>query len=75
MAVSLKEAEYSTDIILHRVEQLVSERNNLRKELSRKSAGNLEQDKAFVMSYQNSVIDNFYASQKITKLENLLMIR
>ena len=48
MAVNLNDAEYFADTIMSRVEQMLNEREILRRELSRKSDGTLEQDKAFV---------------------------
>ena len=75
MAVNLNDAEYFADTIMSRVEQLLNERDILRRELSRKSDGTLEQDKAFVMSYQDNVVDNAAASEKIARLEHMLLIR
>lgn len=75
MAINLNDAEYFADTIMSRVEQLLNERDILRRELSRKSDGTLEQDKSFVRAYQNNVIDNASASEKITRLEHMLLIR
>lgn len=75
MAVNLNDAEYFADTIMSRVEQLLNERDILRRELSRKSDGTLEQDKSFVRAYQNNVIDNAAAADKITRLEHMLLIR
>lgn len=75
MAVSLNDAEYFADTIMSRVEQLLNERDILRRELSRKSDGTLEHDKAFVRAFQNSVIDNASASEKIARLEHMLLTR
>ncbi len=74
MAANLN-VEYFADTIMNRVEQLINERNTLRRELARKSDGTLERDKAFVRAYQDSVADNSAASEKIARLEHLLMIR
>ena len=74
MAANLN-VEYFADTIMNRVEQLINERNTLRRELARKSDGTLERDKAFVRAYQDSVTDNSAASEKIARLEHLLMIR
>ena len=75
MAVNLNDAEYFADTIMNRVEQLLNERNVLRRELSRKSDGTLEHDKAFVRAFQNSVADNASASEKIARLEHMLLTR
>ena len=75
MAVNLNDAEYFADTIMSRVEQLINERDILRRELSRKSDGTLEQDKSFVRAYQNNVIDNAAAADKITRLEHMLLTR
>ncbi len=74
MAANLN-VEYFADTIMNRVEQLINERNTLRRELASKSDGTLERDKAFVRAYQDSVTDNSAASEKIARLEHLLMIR
>ena len=75
MAVNLNDAEYFADTIMSRVEQLLNERDILRRELTRKTDGTLEHDRAFVRAYQNSVTDNASASEKIARLEHLLSIR
>ncbi len=75
MAVNLNDAEYFADTIFSRVEQLISERNILRRELARKSDGTLEHDKAFVKAFQDNVINNSAASEKIARLEHMLMMR
>ncbi|MBQ3347167.1 MAG: hypothetical protein IJG51_01815 [Synergistaceae bacterium] len=74
MAVNLNDAEYFADTIMSRVEQLINERDILRRELARKSDGTLEHDRAFVRAYQNNVVDNAAASEKIARLEHMLMI-
>ena len=75
MAANLTDAEYFADTILSRVNQLINERNILRRELARKSDGTLEHDKAFVRAYQNNIIDNALAEDKIARLEHMLLIR
>lgn len=75
MAASFNDTEFFADTILKRVEQLVNERDILRRELSRTSTGTLEHDKAFVRAFQNSIADNEAASEKIARLEHMLMIR
>ena len=74
MAVNLNDAEYFADTIMNRVEQLLNERDILRRELARKTDGTLEHDRAFVRAYQNSVIDSAAASEKIARLEYMLSI-
>ncbi len=75
MAVNLNDAEYFADTILSRVQQLINERNILRRELARKSDGTLEHDKAFVHAYQNNIIDNAMSDEKIARLEHMLSVR
>ena len=75
MAANLNDAEYFADTIMNRVSQLINERNILRCELARKSDGTLEHDKAFVRAYQNNVADNSASSEKIARLEHMLLIR
>ncbi|MBR1658571.1 MAG: hypothetical protein IJ697_08940 [Synergistaceae bacterium] len=75
MAVNLNDAEYFADTIMRRVEQLLNERDILRRELARKSDGALEHDKAFVRAFQNNAVDNAAASEKIARLERMLSIR
>lgn len=74
MAINLNDAEYFADTILSRVQQLINERNILRRELARKSDGTLEHDKAFVNAYQNNIINNALADEKIARLEHMLLI-
>ena len=75
MAMNLNDAEYFADTIMRRVEQLLNERDILRRELARKSDGTLEHDLDFVRAFQNSIIDNAASSEKIARLEHVLMIR
>lgn len=69
------DAENFADTIMNRVEQLLNERNIIRRELARKSDGTLEHDRAFVRAFQNNAIDNAAASEKIARLEHMLMMR
>ena len=75
MAANLKGAEYLADTISHKLDQLLSERIFLRKELARKSDGSLEQEKAFVQSYRNAIIDNCCAAERASRLEHMLRVR
>ena len=75
MAINLNDPEYFADTILSRVQQLINERNILKRELARKSDGTLEHDKAFVNAYQNNIINNALADEKISRLEHMLLIR
>ena len=72
---NLKEAEYLADTISHRLSQLITERNNLRKELAGKSAGSLEQDKEFIRMYKAGVVESYAAMMKSARLERLLLVR
>ena len=75
MPVNLNDAEYFADKILQRVDQLINERNILKRELSRRSSGSLEQEKDFVRTYQDNIINAASASDKITRLEHMLMLK
>ena len=75
MAANLNDTEYFADTIMNRVEQLINERNILRREISRKSDGTLEHDKAFVRAYQDNIADNAAACEKIARLEHMLLVR
>ena len=75
MAGNLKQAEFLADTLAHRISQILTERNNLRIDLARKSSGSLERDKAFIMAYKHSVCDKAYSELKAYRLEHLLLIR
>ena len=72
---NLKESEYLADTISHRISQLITERNNLRRDLAGKSAGSVEQDKEFIRMYQTGITDNYAAIIKTARLEHLLLLR
>ena len=74
MATTLNEIEYLADTLSQRVDKLLSERTTLRRELARNSDGNLEHNKAFIRAYQDSIIANSSANEKIAKLEYLLTL-
>ena len=75
MANNLKQAEFLADTLAHKIDNLLTERNNLRSELARKSNGSLDCDKAFVQACKHAAIDRTYAEMKASKLEHLLLIR
>ena len=58
MGISLTDAEYFADTISKRVEQLINERDILKRELSRNSDGSLEYNKEFVRNFQENIILN-----------------
>ncbi len=74
MGISLTDAEYFADTISKRVEQLINERDILKRELSRNSDGSLEYNKEFVRNFQENIILNAAATEKITRLEHILTI-
>ncbi len=74
MAVTLNEIEYLADTLSQRVDKLLDERINLRRELVRNTDGNLEHNKSFIRAYQDGIIANSSANEKITKLEYLLTL-
>lgn len=67
--------EILADNVLQKLEQVLNERKFLRKELSRKSSGSMELDKAFVMIFRNNILDIASASMNAVKLEHMLMMR
>ncbi len=71
----MNDAEYFADTILKRVEQLMNERDTLKRELSRRSNGNSEHNKAFVRAFQENIISNAVAAGRIEKLERILLMR
>lgn len=75
MDLTLNDAEYFADTIAKRVETLLAERDSLRLELSRRSDGNLEHNKAFVRSFQENIISNAIAADRIAKLERILLMK
>ena len=75
MGVNLNDVEYFADTISKRVEQLINERDSLRRELSRRSDGNLEHNIAFVRAFQENIISNAAAAERIVRLEHILAIR
>ncbi len=75
MAANFNDTQLLAEAVEKRIEQLLIERDNLRRELARKSSGSIEQDKAFIQAYQNGIIDNELSAVKTAKLEHMLMIR
>ncbi|MBR2209787.1 MAG: hypothetical protein IJ859_13355 [Synergistaceae bacterium] len=75
MDLSLNDAEYFADTISKRVEQLLAERDTLKHELSMRLDGNLENNKAFVRGFQESIISHNAAADRIAKLERILLMR
>mgnify|MGYP006916168035 CR=1 FL=1 len=75
MDLTLNDAEYFADTISKRVEQLLTERDTLKNELSRRSDGFLEHNKAFVRSFQENIISNSISSERIAKLERILIMK
>lgn len=74
MPINLNNAEYFADTILKRVDQLINERNTLKMELARRSDGTLQHEKSFVKAYRDNVINIASASDKIMRLEHLLLL-
>ena len=72
MNLNLNDAEYFADTISKRVEQILIERDNLKRELSKRSDGFLEHNKAFVRSFQENIISSQIYSERIAKLERIL---
>ena len=75
MDLTLNDAEYFADTISKRIEQLLTERDTLKNELSRRSDGFLEHNKAFVRSFQENIISNSISSERIAKLERILIMK
>ena len=75
MDLTLNDAEYFADTILKRVEILIHERDTLKLELSRRSDGFLEHNKSFVRSFQENIISSAIDSDRIAKLERILLMK
>ncbi|MBQ6773482.1 MAG: hypothetical protein IJP48_05380 [Synergistaceae bacterium] len=71
----LNEIDFYADALSERIENLLRERNILRRELSRKTDGTLERDKEFVRLYQENIINNALYDDSITRLEHILLIK
>ena len=71
----LNEIDFYADALSERVENLLRERAVLRRELARKSDGTLEREKEFVRLYQENVVNDALYSDKIAKLEHILLTR
>lgn len=72
---SIKEAEYLADTIAHKVSQLMTERDNLRRELVGRTSANIERDKEYIRMYQAGVVESSAAQQKAMRLERILQVR
>ena len=70
----LNEIDFYADALSERIENLLKERNILRRELSRKTDGTLEREKEFVRSYQENIINTALYSDRIARLEHILLI-
>lgn len=71
----MNDAEYFAGEISKQVGQLLNEREILRRELSRRSDGNLECDRAFVRCFQENIISGATAADRITRLEKILLMK
>lgn len=71
----MNDAEYFADTIMSRVEHLLDERDILRRELAGRFDSTLEHNQAFVRAFQNNIIDGAAASEKIARLEHMLLLR
>lgn len=71
----LNEIDFYADALSERVENLLRERAVLRRELARKSDGTLEREKEFVRLYQENIVNDALYSDKIAKLEHILLTR
>ena len=71
----MNDAEYFAGEISKQVVQLLNERDNLRRELSRRTDGNLEHNKAFVRCFQENVVSGSVAAERIARLEKILLIK
>lgn len=72
---NLKEAEYLAETITHKLEQFMKERAMMRKELVRRSASSIEQEKAFVGAFRGGVLDGAVNASRVYRLEHMLMLR
>jgi len=73
MGVTLNDAEYFADTISKRVDMLLAENDNLKHEILRRSDRFLENNNAFVRSFQENIISSAIFSDRIEKLERILL--
>ena len=74
-AIGLNEIDFYAESLLERVDQLLKERSVLRRELARNSDGTIERDKEFVRLYQDNIINSAMYSERVTRLEHILITR
>ena len=72
---TLNDAEYFAGEISKQVGGLLNERDNLRRELSRRSDGSIECDRAFVRCFQENIISGAVSADRITRLEKILLMK
>ena len=75
MSIGLTEIEYFAESLNQRVNQILHERDSLRKELARRSDGSIERDKEFVRACIDNIINKNIYSGKIARLEHILLTR
>ena len=75
MSIGLTEIEYFADSLNERVKQLLRERDSLRRELARRYDGSIERDKEFVRACFDNIINKNIYSEKIARLEHILLTR
>ncbi|MBQ4469753.1 MAG: hypothetical protein IJR35_03790 [Synergistaceae bacterium] len=71
----LNEIEFYADAISERLDNLLRERSILRRELARKTDGTLEREKEFVRMYQENIVNYALYSEKVARLEHILLTR
>ena len=71
----LNEIEFYADAISERLDNLLRERSILRRELARKTDGTLEREKEFVRMYQENIVNDALYSEKVARLEHILLTR
>ena len=70
----LNDLDFYANALSERIDNLLKERNILRRELARKSDGTIERDKEFVRSCQDNIIINAIYSDRIARLEHILFL-
>ena len=75
MSIGLTEIEYFAESLNKRVNQILHERDSLRRELARRSDGSIERDKEFVRACIDNIINKNIYSGKIARLEHILLTR
>ena len=68
------DAEYYIEVISGRIDQLLRDRSNMRKELMRRSAGNIAQNEAYIQAFMSRTVINAACSARLERLSLMLRV-